>query len=149
MAMAEQQSPARTLVGEHVFEEEPAEDIVVIRLRGEITPEDAPLMGGPLRRFIRDGRSWVFLLVDLNEMTGIPPSARKPLGEGILDVPIAAVAAIGATFAQRVVATLADRMSNLLRGGRRYETRFFSAEDQARAWLARKRLEKAKLASGA
>lgn len=147
--MAERQSSTWTPVGAHAFREEPEDETVIIRLQGDIVAEEGPLMAASMRGFLRDGRTRLFLMIDMAGMGEIPSSARKSIAEAMLDVPIAATAAFGASFAQRVLGTLTDRTNNLLRGGRRYETRFFSTEEQARGWLARKRLEQAKPSGGA
>lgn len=81
-------------------------------------------------------------------MGTISSASRKLLSESILPVPIVATAVVGASFTQRVIATLADRTINLVRGGQRYETRFFSTEGEGRAWLVRKRLEMKRPAGG-
>lgn len=147
--MDEQERSTWIPVGEHVFREEPADELMFVRLRGTIVPEQAPLLAAPLRAFIRDGRTRLFLVIDMSELGYIPSEARKSLAQAVLDLPIAAAAIFGTSFAQRVIATLADRTNNVVRGGRRYETRFFSTEEQGRAWLTRKRLEQAKPSGGA
>jgi hypothetical protein len=147
--MAEQQSSTWIPVGAHAFREEPEDELVVLRFQGDIVPEEGPLMAASMRGFLRDGRTRLFLMLDMAAMGDVPSSARKSIAEAMLDVPIAATAVFGASFTQRVIGTLTDRTNNLLRGGRRYETRFFSTEEQARGWLARKRLEQAKPPGGA
>jgi hypothetical protein len=146
--MSERQGPSWIQVGRHAYIEEPAEATIYIRLEGDLSVEDVPPLIDPMRRFAAEDRPRVFLVVDMAGMGDIGPAARKELGGHLLDVPIGAVAVFGASFAQRVVATLADKMNNFVRGERRYETRFFATEEQARAWLGRKRLAAANAPSG-
>ena len=137
--MDDQKGGAWFDVGRHACREEPAEELFFIRLQGNLFDEDGWTLGAAMQRFIRDGRTRCFLMIDVSAMGNVPSSTRKAIAEGILNVPIAGSAIFGASFATKVVATLANRTINLLRRERRYDTRYFSTEEQARAWLAQKR----------
>lgn len=137
--MDDQQSAAWIEVGQHAVRGEPAEETLSIRLQGDLSSEDAWNLGHQMRLFVHDGETRLFVLLDVSAMGNIPPTSRKAIADALHDVPIAAGAVFGASFAQRVIATLADRTSKLLRRGQPYETRFFATEEQARAWIAQKR----------
>jgi hypothetical protein len=137
--MDDPQRPAWLEVGRHAFREEPAEELFAVRIQGDVVADDAVRLASAMHGFIRDGRDRLFLMIDMSKMGDIPSSGRRAIAQAILDVPIAATGIYGASFAQRVIATLTDRTNNLIRGGRRYETRFFPNEEQTRAWLAKKR----------
>jgi hypothetical protein len=137
--MDDQQSAAWFEVGQHAVRREPAEETLSIRLQGDLSGEDAWNLAHQMRLFLHDGERRLFLLLDASALGNIPPTTRKAIVDAVHDVPIAAGAVFGASFAQRVIATLTDRTSKLLRRGQPYETRFFATEEQARAWIAQKR----------
>jgi hypothetical protein len=126
-----------TMINAHGVRPEPP-DTMFLRVQGDLDVASAREMVAMMRRFC-EGTSSLLLLVDMAGLRSLPADARKVLAELLLEIPVAATAAFGASFAQRVVATMADKTNNLIRGSRAYETRFFANEAQARAWLEQKR----------
>jgi hypothetical protein len=137
--MDDKQRAAWIEVGRHAVRGEPAEETLSIRFQGDLSGEDAWNLANQMRLFVHDGERRLFLLLDGSALGNVPPTTRKAIADALLDVPIAAGAIFGASFAQRVIAMLVDRTNKLLRRGQPYETRFFATEEQARAWIARKR----------
>ncbi len=137
--MDDQQSDAWIEVGQHAVRGEPAKETLSIRFQGDISGEDAWSLAHQMRLFVHDGERRLFLLIDGSALGNVPPTARKAIADALHDVPIAAGAIFGVSFAQRVIAMLVDRTSKLLRRGEPYETRFFVTEEQARVWIAQKR----------
>jgi hypothetical protein len=122
-------------IGAHAVRLEPPVTMFV-RANGPVLVEDARALIAEMHRFA-EGKGRIFVLGDTSGVGALPADARKVMAELLLDVPIGATAVFGASFAQRVIVTLADKTNNLIRGSRRYETRFFSTEQEARAWLER------------
>ena len=137
----EQREPGWISVTAHAYREEPADDLIHFRLQGDVYPEEVLQLMVHMERFAKERAGPIFLLGNFAGMGSVGTEARKALSQGLLPISIGAVALYGASFTQRVIATLVDKTNNFVRGGRRYPTRFFAAEEQGRAWLAEKRLE--------
>jgi hypothetical protein len=135
--MRESDDSMWTMVGENSLRLEPPETVSA-RIRGVLNVEATRELLGAMRRLC-EGKARIFLLGDISGLQGMPGDARKVAAELLLGIPVASTAIFGASFAQRVVATLADKTSNLIRGSSAYETRFFATEAQARAWLGQQR----------
>jgi len=133
-------------LGPHTFRLEPQTDTFIFCAGGDFTLDTTRVLVAELRRF-SETRERLFVLADASGMGQLSGEARRLLAELLKDLPIVATVVFGASFAQRVLATLADKTNNLIRRAGRYETRFFKTEAEARAWLEKKRHRA--LASGA
>ena len=101
-------------LGPHACRLEPLTDTFYLRLRGDCTIETTRLFVEALRQFSVT-RSMTFTLIDASGLGDLPGEVRGFMAESLKDIPIGATAIFGAGFAQRVIATLADKANNLVR----------------------------------
>ena len=132
--------------GGHTYRCETA-GIVFIRIGGDLAEDDA---GAFYRAFdwLCDTRGVerVFWLIDLGRLGAISPQARTRLAKTPLRRENKGVAIFGASFRQRVIASLVDKATSLFQPNTPPLV-FFDAEADARAWIEK---QKRKLeASGA
>ncbi len=127
-------------VGAHTtYFEEP--DIIFMRLVGEVSKEE----GLELNRRHRDfgqGRHHVFFLIDLERLQKIDPEVRRVATETLRDVPLRGMALYRAPLKAKVIAKLIITALNMFKSDASTNPVLFArTEDEARAWLAARRLE--------
>lgn len=125
-------------VGAHEIRlEEP--DLVFVRNRGSISPEDVAALLAEAHRFAATHGPLVWL-VDMAETVDLSPETRKYVAHSDLFTLIQAAAIYGASFSQRMMTTLVLNVVKLLKlGPAMPEVRFFATEAEARAWLGARR----------
>lgn len=121
--------------GEHRIRLE-SPDLVFVTMVGDVTTEEAIILGGEWERFA-EPLPWTLVLADLRRMGAHSPGARKlsinPKFKG------RGTATLGATFAQRTMATLLSKAFLLLYPKTDVPNVFVETEAEARAWLAERR----------
>lgn len=127
-------------VGAHTtYFEEP--DVIFMRLVGEVSKEE----GLELNRRHRDfgqGRHHVFFLIDLERLQKIDPEVRRVATETLRDVPLRGMALYRAPLKAKVIAKLIITALNMFKSDASTNPVLFArTEDEARAWLAARRLE--------
>ncbi|WP_437276295.1 STAS/SEC14 domain-containing protein [Sorangium sp. So ce375] len=116
---------------------EDAEGILCTAIEGDISDDTARAIAAACRRLSDSGRQ-VLVLSDARGMGTISASARKVMAEELRNVRFDAIALFGASFAVRVVSTLAAKTVQLLTR-QSYPVEFFETEGEARAWLLAQR----------
>jgi hypothetical protein len=116
---------------------EDAEGILCTAIDGDISDETARAIAAACRRLSDSGRQ-VLVLSDARRTGTISASARKVMAEELRNVRFDAIALFGASFAVRVVSTLAAKTVQLL-SRQSYPVEFFETEGEARAWLLAQR----------
>jgi len=131
---------AENSVGEHTtYFEEP--DIIFMRLIGEVSKAEGLELNQRHRSF-GDGRHHVFFLIDLERLTRIDPEVRRVATETLRDVPLRGIALYRAPLKAKVIAKLIITALNMFKkDAATNPVLFASSEDEARAWLAARRLE--------
>lgn len=124
--------------GPSAFRFEPP-DVLYVETVGDISDDE---MGALLREMGRLTEGRDFLLLDnISRIGKISPGARKRATEEVDDLRIRGIAVYGASFSQRVIATLLARLLTLFgRFGERPVV-IVETEKEARDWLATRRRE--------
>jgi hypothetical protein len=127
-------------IGDQItYFEEP--DIIVLKLRGEVSEEEGMELNR-LNREFGQGREHVFFLIDLEEMSNLPPKVRKVATETLHQVPTRGVAICKAPFKARVIAKLIVTALNMFRReAAKDPVEFLDSEQEARAWIDKRRQE--------
>lgn len=121
------------------FFEEP--DIIFMKMVGEVTPEEGLAINQKHREYVQ-GRSSVFYLIDFSELDSVPAPVRKAASQTIKEFPLHGLVFFQAPLKARVVAKLIVTAMKLFRGpGADIPLVFMNTEDEARAWIARRRDE--------
>lgn len=115
-------------------------DMTVWRFDGDISEEGMRALTHREKQFIA-GIPYLLKLVDLSKAGNISSGARKAGAEKVHDIPVLAVAIIGANFAIRVLANLVVRAGSIMRKIDTVPTMFFETEAEARAWLDKRRTQ--------
>ena len=118
-----------------------APDIIFMKAVGYMELPEAEEL---LRRQIAfaKGRSHAFFLIDMFEFDGFAPEVRKRVAAMLKDSPLRGMAFYGASLKARVAAKLIITAMNLFSAdGRQNPMSFTATEDEARAWIARRRVQ--------
>ncbi len=131
---------AEATIGAHTtYFEEP--DIIFMRLVGEVSREEGMALNQRHRTF-GEGRHHVFFLIDLARLEKIDPEVRRVATETLRDVPLRGMALYSAPLKAKVIAKLIITALNMFkRDASTNPVIFTKTEDEARAWLAARRLE--------
>jgi len=127
-------------VGAHLtcFEEP---DVIFMRLIGEVSKAEGMEMNQRHREF-GEGRHHVFFLIDLARLEKIDPEVRRVATETLRDVPLRGMALYRAPLKAKVIAKLIITALNMFkRDASANPVIFTDTEEEARAWLAARRLE--------
>lgn len=90
---------------------------------------------------IGGGQGPFYVLADVERLNGMPAEARRIAGAWKGIGRAGGTAIIGATMLQRTLVTLVSRASTMLSNTRKNgEVSFFKTEEEARAWLATRRV---------
>lgn len=125
--------------GPSVFRFQPP-DVVQVETIGDVSADE---MGALLREMGRlaAGRPYFFLLDDISRIGKISPEARKRATEEVDGLLLRGIAVYGASFSQRVIATLLARLLALFGKFGERPVVIVETEAQARAWIAARRQE--------
>jgi len=105
---------------------------VQIKFHGKIDEAQArSLLGRAAERAV--GLPYVLLEVDISEMAGASPESRRISAELLRSMPYRIIAVHGGSFAQRIIAKLVVKASEMLSDGRQISS-FFEHEADAQAW---------------
>ena len=122
-------------IGAHTtWIEEP--DLIVLRLAGDVSPEDAEEINR--RHFAMiEGRESVFMLVDMVGLGSDTPAGRKTTSEALTRMPLRGLAVCQARMEAKVMAKMVIAGVNLFKGeeGERFPVEYFEDEASARAWI--------------
>ncbi|HLM72483.1 MAG TPA: STAS/SEC14 domain-containing protein [Polyangiaceae bacterium] len=124
------------LIGRHRIRLEPP-DLCFVTNDGDISVEDATAIMSRIRDFA-GGKRRVFLLFDGTRSGNMAPEARKAVVDTVGKLPIGGIAIFGATFTNRVVATLILKAIGIIYPAAP-AANFFLSEAEARAWLSERR----------
>lgn len=125
--------------GPSVFRFEPP-DVVHVETVGDVSADE---MGALLREMGRlaAGRPYFFLLDDISRIGKISPEARKRATEQVDSLLLRGIAVYGASFPQRVIATLLAKLLALFGKFGERPVVIVETEAQARAWVETRRQE--------
>lgn len=124
--------------GGHTYRREIA-GIVFIRIGGELAEDDAAAFFRAFDSLCdKRGLDHVFWLIDLGRLGAVSPQARTRLARTPLRRENKGVAIFGASFRQRVVASLIDKATSLFQKNSPPLV-FFDAEADARAWIEKQK----------
>jgi anti-sigma regulatory factor (Ser/Thr protein kinase) len=128
-------------IGAHTtWLEEP--DLIILRLAGDVSLEDAEEINR--RHFaIVEGRSSVYMLVDMVGLGADTPAGRKTTSEALTRMPLRGLAVCQARMEAKVMAKMVIAGVNLFQedGSPRFPVEYFEDETSARAWLAGLKME--------
>ena len=82
-----------------------------------------------------EGFPYLLLEIDISEMTGASPEARRVSSKLFNQMPPIAFALVGGTFAQRTLAKLVIKAVEVLRGKGRLVSSFFATTEEALEWM--------------
>lgn len=82
-----------------------------------------------------EGFPYLLLEINISEMTGATPEARRVSSKLFNQMPPIAFALVGGTFAQRTLAKLVIKAVEVLRGKGRLVSAFFASSEEAVEWL--------------
>ncbi|WP_437314795.1 STAS/SEC14 domain-containing protein [Sorangium sp. So ce385] len=106
-------------------------------VEGDLSDDMAREIAAACKGLSDSGRE-VLVLSDTRRIGTISPSARKVMASEMRAVRFDAIALFGASFAVRVVSTLAAKSVQILTQ-QSYPVQFFETEAEARAWLLAQR----------
>jgi hypothetical protein len=115
-------------------------DMTVWRFNGDISEQGMRELTHREKQMI-EGIPYLLKLVDMRRAGNISAGARKAGAEKVHEIPVLGVAIFGANFAIRVLANLVVRAGSIMRKIDTVPTMFFETEEEARAWLEKKRVE--------
>ncbi len=116
---------------------EDSEGFLCTVVEGDLSDEMARAIAAECKRLSDSGRE-VLVLCDTHRTGTISPSARKVMANEMRAVRFDAIAIFGASFAVRVISTLAAKSVQILTQ-QSYPVHFFDTEAEARAWLLAQR----------
>ena len=133
--------PETHRIGAHTtWFEEP--DLIVLRLAGDVTLEDAEAINQVHFQMI-EGRESIFMLVDMAGIGTDTPGGRKTTSAALNQMPLRGLAVCRARLEARVMAKMIVTGVDLFKNDEspRFPVEFFDDETAARAWLEERRRE--------
>jgi hypothetical protein len=123
--------------GGHVIRFEPP-DLIYAILDGDVSGTDVVTSMEAVNRFA-EGKRWVLCIADMTRAASLMRAARR-LAMSLTPVYLG-TAIIGASPQMRLVGSMLNRARNVLLRGREIPIEFVDTEEEARAWVAVRRLE--------
>lgn len=108
--------------------------LVSLRVKGDVTSDDVDVVFDRIDVLVRQQPFWL-LEIDLTELGQANLDARRTGAERIGKTPAYSAAFIGGSLAQRALATLFLKVSELFSGDREIAHKFIKEKAAARAWL--------------
>jgi hypothetical protein len=106
---------------------------VWFKFQGQITEQQARnLLGQAVAHSVE--LPFLLMTVDISEMTGTTPESRRISADLLRSLPPRAIAVLGGTFGQRILAKLVLKATEMLNAGMQVSA-FFDGPDAADAWL--------------
>lgn len=119
------------------YREEP--DIIVMRLVGKVTNEEGSAINRCHLEMGRDADR-LFYLIDMSGFEGMDPELRKEAGLTMKRLPLRGIAVYNASLTARVVSKLIVGAMNVFKPGEeKAPFEAFPTEEEARAWIERRR----------
>lgn len=116
-------------------------DIIYMKMSGDVTAEEGLAINDKHREYVV-GRDLVFYLIDFSELESVPAPVRKAASQTIKEFPLKGLAIFGAPLKARVLAKLILTAMKLFRGDDAdAPVVFLDNEEQARAWIDKRRSE--------
>lgn len=128
-------------IGAHTtWLEEP--DLVVLRLAGDVSPEDAEAINDHHFQIIQ-GKERIFMLVDMAGIGADTPAGRKTTSSALNQMPLQGLAICHARMEARVMAKMIVTGVDLFKEDEstRFPVKFFDEEPSARTWIEERRRE--------
>jgi len=119
-------------------------NLVRLKVAGELGGEDIHAIFERIEPWIEGRAFWLFE-IDISGLTQASVEARRAAAERIGKTPAYSMALVGGSLAQRALATLFLKLSELFSGSRDISHKFVKDGPSARAWLldeARRRTAK-------
>lgn len=125
-------------IGNHSTSMEPT-DIVHLKLVGEVSIEEGRAINQTHIDYAKELPHFYYM-IDLGELDNIPAVVRKEASETVKILPLRGTVIYQAPLRARVIAKLLLTAANLFRGGAgQNPVDFVETEEEARAWIERRR----------
>lgn len=108
--------------------------LVSLKFEGDLGREDVEAIFDRIERWVAGKPFWLFE-IDISRLDQAGVDARRAAAERIGKTPAYAMALCGGTLAQRALATLFLKLSELFSGNRDIVHKFVKDPADARAWL--------------
>lgn len=119
-------------------------DIIYMKMSGDVTVEEGLSVNDKHREYVV-GREVVYYLIDFTELESVPASVRKAASETLKDFPLQGITIFGAPLKAKVLAKLILTAMKLFKGDDAgAPVHFVDTEEQALAWIEKRRGEVAK-----
>ncbi|HSK76723.1 MAG TPA: STAS/SEC14 domain-containing protein [Thermoanaerobaculia bacterium] len=119
-------------------------DIIYMKMSGDVTAEEGLAINDQHREYVV-GREVVYYLIDFTELESVPAPVRKAASETIKEFPLEGLAIFGAPLKAKVLAKLILTAMKLFKGDAAGPpVAFVDTEEQALAWIEKRRGEVAK-----
>lgn len=120
--------------------EEP--DTIYMKMVGDVTAEEGLAINSKHTEYAQ-GRNLLFYLIDFSELDSVPAPVRKAASQTIKEFPLEGLAIFQAPLKARVLAKLILTAMKLFKGQEAAgaPVAFLDSEEEARAWIARRREE--------
>jgi hypothetical protein len=116
-------------------------DVVHMKLQGKCTLEECQKINQSHLEYAKDV-PYFFYLIDLTGLEDLPPAVRKEASETVKLLPLRGTVVRNAPLRAKVLARLLLTASNLFRRGPEANPLTFAdTEEEARAWLDKRRKE--------
>jgi SpoIIAA-like len=131
-------------IGAHSLCLEPPDTLRIVMV-GDLSAAEAAALFDTIHD-LSNGLSHFFALTDVTGAGGISPGARSIVRERTPSTRLRGTAVFGASFHLRVIATLVAKAVTTVKRDFDAPITFFETEDEARAWIEKRRGELAALA---
>lgn len=121
--------------------------LVRLKFEGDLGSDDVVAIFERIEPWIAGQPFWLFE-IDISALKEASQEARRAAAERIGNTPPYSMALFGGSLAQRAIATLFLKVSELFSGSKDVSTKFIKDGESARAWLVeegRRRAAKARL----
>lgn len=114
-------------------------DIVHMQLRGKCTLEECEALNQHNGEYGQEV-DYFFYIIDLAELEDLPPAVRRSASEAVKGFPVRGTVILNAPLKARVLAKLLLTAANLFRRGAEVNPVVFAdTEEEARAWIEKRR----------
>ncbi|HEY0514916.1 MAG TPA: hypothetical protein VGH73_23680 [Thermoanaerobaculia bacterium] len=116
-------------------------DVVYMKLKGRVTLDECKLINQAHLEYAQDVSYFLYLL-NLKELEDLPPEVRKEASATVKLLPVRGTVVCNAPLRAKVLARLLLTASNLFRRGPEVNPMaFVDSEEEARAWIEKRRQE--------
>jgi hypothetical protein len=122
-------------------------DTIFMRLDGDVSAEEGSILNRMHAEMGKD-QERLFLLIDMAKLGGMDPEVRKESGLMMKTLPLRGIAVFHASLKAKVFAKLIVSAMNIFKSAaERAPLEVFDSEQEARAWIARRREQLMKTAA--